>query len=175
MIKKTVKDLMCPIWQNCYIKEDATVQEALLLLDKARKKGAYPCLFVVGKEQYEKQFIKGFVTSSELVFGLSAHFLKGAKKSGPVFWEGQLEAECVDGVKRCVREIMVPIVAYVRESNMLMEAVFLFNKYQIDFLPVVNKDDVVGMIHIHEISAYIAELASEMQSKSKGKNRVGVC
>lgn len=146
-----------------YIKEDETVQEAMRLMDKVRKEGTHPCLFVVGEEQYEKRFIKGFVTPSELVFGLSAHFLKGAQKSGPVFWEGQLEAECMEGLKKRVREIMVPVVACVRESNMLMEAVFLLNKYHIDFLPVVKRDDVVGMIHIHEISAYIAELALGIQ------------
>ncbi|MBW2167522.1 MAG: CBS domain-containing protein [Deltaproteobacteria bacterium] len=125
----------------------------------------------MGEEQYEKRFIKGFVTPSELVFGLSAHFLKGAQKSGPVFWEGQLEAECMEGLKKRVREIMVPVVACVRESNMLMEAVFLLNKYHIDFLPVVKRDDVVGMIHIHEISAYIAELALGIQGKSKEKSK----
>ncbi|MCJ7616717.1 MAG: CBS domain-containing protein [Desulfobacterales bacterium] len=157
--EKFVKNFMRSLDHYSYIKEDETVQAAVRLMDKVRKEGTHQCLFVVGEEQYEKQFIKGFVTPSELVFGLSAHFLKGAQKSGPVFWEGQLEAECMEGLKKHVREIMVPFVACVGESNMLMEAVFLFNKYHIDFLPVVNRDDVVGMIHIHEISAYIAELA----------------
>jgi CBS domain-containing protein len=169
--EKLVKDFMRSLDHYSYIKEDETVKEAMRLMDKARKEGTHPCLFVVGEEQYEKQFIKGFVTPSELVFGLSAHFLKGAQKSGPVFWEGQLEAECMEGLNKSVREIMVPVVACVRETNMLMEAVFLLNKYRIDFLPVVKRDDVVGMIHIHEISAYIAELALGIQSRSKEKSK----
>jgi CBS domain-containing protein len=169
--EKLVKDFMRSLEHYSYIKEDETVQEAMRLMDKVRKEGTHPCLFVVGEEQYEKRFIKGFVTPSELVFGLSAHFLKGAQKSGPVFWEGQLEAECMEGLKKRVREIMVPVVACVRESNMLMEAVFLLSKYHIDFLPVVKRDDVVGMIHIHEISAYIAELALGIQGKSKEKSK----
>ncbi len=161
--EKFVKDFMRPLDRYCYIKEDATVQDALRLLDKARVESTHPCLVVVGEDQSEKQLSKGLVTPTQLGFGLSAHFLRGAQKSGPIFWEGQLEAECLEGAKKRVGEIMVPIIACVRETEMLMEAVFLLNKYQVDFLPVVNKDDVVGMIHIHEILAYIAGLALEKQ------------
>jgi len=80
--EKLVKDFMRSLEHYSYIKEDETVQEAMRLMDKVRKEGTHPCLFVVGEEQYEKRFIKGFVTPSELVFGLSAHFLKGGKKAG---------------------------------------------------------------------------------------------
>jgi signal-transduction protein with cAMP-binding, CBS, and nucleotidyltransferase domain len=99
------------------------------------------------------------VTPPELVFGLAAHFLKGAQRSGPIFWEGQLESECLDGVKKLVREIMVPIKACARETEMLMEAVFLFNKYQVDCLPVVNKEEVVGMIYLEDVLREISEIA----------------
>lgn len=166
--EKLVKDFMRPLDQYHYVKEDATVREALMLMNKAREEGTHPCLVAVGKEPSEKEVIKGFVTPPELVFGLSAHFLKGAQKSGPIFWEGQLEAECLEGAKRRVGEIMIPIMACVRDTEMLMEAVFLLNKYEVDFLPVVNKDaDVVGMIHIYDILTHITSLVSGKQSESK--------
>ncbi len=163
--EKLVKDFMRTLDRYSYIKEDETVQEAISLMDRLRKDDTHPCLFVVGNKQNENQLIKGFIGHSELVFGLFAHFLRGAKKSGPVFWEGQLEAECVEGAQKCVLEIMVPVMACVQESNMLIEAVFLLNKYKVDFLPVVNRDDVVGIIHIHDISAYIAELSSKIKNR----------
>ena len=150
--EKLVKDFMRPL-DHCYhVNEDDTVQEALRLMEKAREEVGRLCLIVVGKGSSEKEIIKGFVTPRELVFGLATRFLKGAEKSGPIFWEGQFEAECRDGVNKRVREIMSPIMAYVRDSEMLMEAVFLLHKYQQDFLPAINKEEeVVGIIALDEI------------------------
>jgi predicted transcriptional regulator len=157
--EKLVKDFMRPLDQCYHIKEDDTVQEALRLMDKARKEVRRLCLIVVGKGSSEKEIIKGFVTPRELVFGLATRFLKGAEKSGPIFWEGQFEAECLDGVDKRVREIMSPIRAYVRETEMLMEAVFLLHKYEQDFLPAIDREEVVvGTIHLDEILKEISRI-----------------
>ena len=153
--EKLVNDFMRPLDQYYYVKEKETVQEALQLMEKANKEGSPSCLIVVGEDPSEKEMIKGFVTPRELVFGLTTRFLKGAEKSGPIFWEGQFEAECLNGMKKRVREIMAPIRAYVRETEMLMEAVFLLNKYQEDFLPATSKEEVVGIIHIQDILTHI--------------------
>ncbi|MEW5722734.1 MAG: CBS domain-containing protein, partial [Thermodesulfobacteriota bacterium] len=75
----------------------------------------------------------------------------GAEASGPVFWEGQFETECREGSAKRVSEIMGPFRGCAREDEMLMEAVFLFNKYQVKFLPVINREDVTGMIHLEDI------------------------
>ena len=152
--ERLVKDFMRPLDEYDYIKEEETVQEAVRLMGEAKPS----CLIVVGRESSEKEIIKGFVTPPEIVFGLAAHFLKGAQRSGPIFWEGQLEAECLEGINQPVGEIMVPIKACARENEMVMEAVFLLNKHQVDFLPVVNKDDVVGMIHLEDILKEISRI-----------------
>ena len=165
--EKLVKDFMRPLDQYHYVKEEETVQDVLQLMDKARQEGKPQCLIVVGGEPSEKEMIKGFVTPSDLVFGLMTHFLKGAEKSGPIFWEGQFEAECLDGMNKRAREIMTPIRAYVRESEMLMEAVFLLNKYQEDFLPAIGKEEVVGIIHIHDILTHMIRLASGKRGASE--------
>ena len=150
--EKLVKDFVRPLERYYSVKEDDMVQKALRLMDKARKEVGRLCLIVVGEGSSEKEIIKGFVTPRELVFGLATRFLKGAEKSGPIFWEGQFEVECRDGVNKRVREIMSPIMAYVRETEMLMEAVFLLHKYQQDFLPAINKEEeVVGIIDLDEI------------------------
>jgi len=165
-LEKLVKDLMRPLDQY-YIKEEQTVQEALQLMDKANKEGNPQCLIAVGEDPSEKEIIKGFVTPRELVFGLTTRFLKGAEKSGPIFWEGQFEAECLDGMNKRVREIMAPIRAYVRKTEMLMEAVFLLNKYQEDFLPATSKEEVVGIIHIQDILTHITRSAKGKQDASE--------
>ena len=102
------------------------------------------------------------MTPRELVFGLMARFLKGAEKSGPIFWEGQFESECRDGMDKRVGEIMSPIRAYVRDSEMLMEAVFLLHKYEQDFLLVINKEEeVIGSIHLDEILRQISTIVHQ--------------
>jgi len=157
-LERIVKDFMRPLDQYHSVKETEPVREGVRLLSKAKEKGHPPCLLVVGEKPSEKEIIKGFVSPSELVFGLVAHFLKGAEKSGPIFWEGQLEAECLEGAKKSVGEIMVPIKTCVRDDEMLMEALFLLDKYHVDFLPVVNKEDVVGMIHLEDILQEISRI-----------------
>jgi CBS domain-containing protein len=156
--ERLIKDFMCPLDRYYYIKQEEPVQEAVRLMGRTVGEGSHPCLIVVGEEPSEKDIIKGFVTPTELVFGLAGHFLKGAQKSGPIFWEGQFEAECLDGAKKHVGEIMFPIKACVRDTEMLMEAVFLLNKYQVDFLPVVKEEDVVGMIHLEDIMREIERM-----------------
>ncbi len=149
--EKIVKNFMRSLDQYRYIDEDDNIHKALVLMDEIRKEGKPLCLVVSEAGPFEGEIIKGFVTPSELVFGLLSHFLKGVQRSGPIFWEGQLETECLEGVNKRVEEIMLPIKAYVRENEMLMEAVFLLDKYKMDFLPVVSKDEVAGIIHLDDI------------------------
>jgi CBS-domain-containing membrane protein len=149
--EKIVKNVMRSLDQYYYIDENDNIQKALALMDNIRKEGKPLCLVVSDAGPFEGEIIKGFVTPSALVFGLLSHFLKGVQRSGPIFWEGQLATECLEGANKRVGEIMLPIQAYVRENEMLMEAVFLLDKYKMDFLPVVKKDEVVGIIHLDDI------------------------
>jgi predicted transcriptional regulator len=171
--EELVRDFMGSLDRYYYVKKEETVQEALRLMDKARKEGKSLCLIVVEEGPPEKEVIKGFVTPRELVFGLTTHFLKGAEKSGPIFWEGQFEAECRDGMNKQVKEIMSPVKAYVRDSEMLMEAVFLLHKYDQDFLLAINKEEeVVGIIHLDEILKQISNIALSSGSNMTPGKRV---
>jgi CBS domain-containing protein len=139
---------------------DDTVESVLPLLNRAIKDKRPPCLLVVEQEAKGGETIKGFVTPEGVIFGLATRFLKGAGKSGPIFWEGQLTAEYLDGLNKNIGEIMVPIEAYIRENEMLMEAIFLLHKYRKDFLPVTNKEEMIGTIHINDILKEIVEISS---------------
>ena len=156
--EKLVKDLMRPLDQYYCVKEEETVKDALRFMGKAREQRKPPCLIVLENDPSKKEVIKGFITPTELVFGLAAHFLKGAERNGPIFWEGQLEDECLEENKKQVGEIMVPIKGYIRETEMLMEAIYLLNKYHVDFLPVVNQEDVAGIIHLEDILKEISKI-----------------
>ncbi len=164
--ERLVTDLIRPLDQYFHVKEDDTVRDILRLMDKAMKEGRPLCLIVVEDRDPDKEMIKGFVTPREVVFGLATRFLKGAEKSGPILWEGQLEAECLDGLGRQVAEIMAPIKAYAREGEMLMEAIFLLHTCNEDLLPVASKEEVVGMIHLDDILREVIELTSTEQKMS---------
>jgi len=162
--EKLVKDLMHPLDQYHHIPSDAPILEALKQIMKAMGKHKPICLVVVDKEKKRHDLIKGFITQSELVFGLSSHFLKGSKTSGPIFWEGQFEAECLEGIEKKVEDIMIPIKGFVRDSEMIMESIFLLNKHQVDFLPVVRQDDVVGILHLEDILKEIGAVVFDHKS-----------
>jgi len=76
---KIVNNFMRPLDKYCYIDEDESVRKAFVLMDSIRKEGKPLCIVVLGVSHFEKEIIKGFVTPSELVFGLLSHFLKGWK------------------------------------------------------------------------------------------------
>ena len=50
-----------------------------------------------------------------------------------------------------ITEIMQPIQACIRDDEMLMEAIFLFNKYRVDILPVVTDEEVSGLVHVEDV------------------------
>jgi CBS domain containing-hemolysin-like protein len=154
--EKVVKDLMRPLERYAFVNEESSAQHAMRLF-AAQKETATWCLLVVGRDDISgKEVITGFVTAAELIFGPADHFLKGARSNAPIFWESQLEAEYSEGAKKRVADIMLPIQGYVRETEMLMEAVYLLNKYQVRFLPVVNQEDVTGIIHLEDILREVA-------------------
>jgi Mg/Co/Ni transporter MgtE len=51
-----------------------------------------------------------------------------------------------------------PIQVSIRDEEMLMEAIFLFDKYQVNILPVVHEEEVSGLIHLDDIIGVIADI-----------------
>lgn len=150
-LEKNVKDIMRPLGDYLHISENEGVKRALELIADAKNQGELPHLLVVGNDQDEKEVIKGFITPPEIVFGMAGHFLKGAERIGPIFWDGQLKTEYQHAFEKRVGEIMTPIASCINGSEKLMEAVFLMYKYQLRFMPVVRCEEVIGMIHLEDI------------------------
>lgn len=159
--EKRIKDLMHPLDQYHCIREEGSLQEALRIVRRVIRDGKPLCLLVMGAGSSERDVIKGYVSAGDIVFGVAANFLKGSRMSGPIFWEGQFEVECVEGVKKRVGEIMTTFKGWVRETEMLMEAVFLLNRYGVSFLPVVNQEEVTGIIHLEDILAEITGMVGK--------------
>ncbi len=157
--EKIVNEFMRPLNQYPVLRTGETVSTALNQIKKSLRRNKLPHLIVVGNDISGAEIIKGFITPSDIVFGVAEHFLKGAEKTGPIFWEGQLETECRFAVQKRVEEVMTPIKVCIRDDEMIMEAIFLLKKYQVDLLPVVHDDEVTGLIHLEDILKQIAQMA----------------
>ncbi len=156
--EKLVKDFMRPVDKYGWVNEDQSLKEALKVLTSGDNL-ACATLIVLGKPEAGGQVIKGLLTAREIVFGAMGNFLKGAEKIGPVFWPGQLEAACHHEMERKVGRLMVPIRTCVRADEMLMEAVFLMKKYNAQVLPVVDDEEVIGLLHLDDVLKEIIRIA----------------
>jgi CBS domain-containing protein len=163
-LEKRVKHIIRPLEQYLKVHVEDTARDVLRLMERARREERPLCLLVVEQEQQGEETIKGFITPQEVVFGLATRFLKGAGKSGPIFWEGQLTLECMDGMERPAEEMMLPIDVYVRADEMLMEAVFLLYKSGKVFLPVANHEEVIGTVHIDDLLKEMMDITSKERS-----------
>ena len=99
----TIRYIMHPIEQFMQIDETASVEQALELMWPEMKKDRPNCLVVVGEGAGSEEVITGIVTPASFVLGMASHFLKGAEKIGPIFWEGQLKSEYLLAVKKPIQ------------------------------------------------------------------------
>ena len=119
--EKLVRDIMRPVGHYPLIDESERIDRALGILAAAQEEGARSLLIVVGICESEEKVIKGYVTPSEVVFGIALRFLKGTANGGTVFWNGQLENECSDALQRRVGEIATPFATCFGGTEGLME------------------------------------------------------
>ncbi|MEE4356403.1 MAG: CBS domain-containing protein [Desulfococcaceae bacterium] len=159
-LEKVVKDFMHPLGHYPYVSEKEPVKKVLKLLSNSKELHA-PFIIVIRNGEDGHGTVRGFISPPEVVFGIAEHFLKGAERIGPIFWEGQLQAECMESFNKKVKEIMTPFKTCINESEMILEAVFSFHKHQINSLPVVREKEVVGIIHLEDILIGIAETLPE--------------
>ena len=157
--EKFIRDFMHPLDQYERIGENEPLIEALRVMKRSQRHERPPILIVAATDSDGEEVIQGFVTAADIVFGIAGHFLEGAEKIGPIFWEGQLQNECLQAAETPVREVMSAIQAYVREDEMIMEAIFLLDRHKVDLLPVTHQNEVTGIIHLVDILRDITGLA----------------
>ena len=153
-----IRHIMHPIDQFSQISEKASLEKALPLMRPNMNPERPNCIVVVGEGEKNSGMITGLITPAAIVFGIAGHFLKGAEKIGPIFWEGQLKSEYMLAVKKPVAEIMQPVHTCLKHDEMLMEGIFLFNKYRVDILPVIMQEEVSGLVHIEDVLKAIERL-----------------
>lgn len=161
-----IRDVMHPIERYDHLNESAPLKQAMQLMQRSLKQKQLAHLVIVGKSANEDDVIKGVVSPADMVFGMARPFLRGAEKTGPIFWEGQLESECRLALQKPVETVMRPIQVCIGDDEMLMEAIFLLNKYKVDFMPVIRSDEVCGLIHLDDILKVMTRIDTPRDNKN---------
>jgi CBS domain-containing protein len=141
--KKRIKDLMLDLGTLERISPEIKVAEAVKILDE-RHKGGYPLFLLVVDEVENKEEILGMLSINDILAQMEPS--TGSMEELPIFWQGQFWEECEAIMQRPTCEIMSPVTHVIHQSGTLIEAVHLMNSGKIDWLPVVEGGDVVGIL-----------------------------
>ncbi len=149
--EKPIGTIMHPLQRYPVLRANATILAAMQEMRRSMENAGPPHLIVVSDGPAGGETIQGFVTPEDLVFGIAGPFLEGARRTGPIFFEGLLEAECRQAKGKTVGEITPPVPGGIEEDEMLMEAIFLMSHHGVRLLPVTRDEEVTGVVHIEDV------------------------
>jgi len=140
---KRIKDLMLDISVLKRVSPQAQVVEAVKLLDERRQSGCLPFLLVVDVVG-NKEEILGKLSIDDILTQMEPSTMK--MEELPIFWQSQFWEECEDILQKTADSIMSPVKHVIHQSATLIEAVHLMNSGGVDWLPVVEMGNVVGIL-----------------------------
>ena len=143
MPEKRIKDLLLELGSLQRISPHTKVADAVKMLDEKRQSRS-PSFLLVVDEVEKNEEILGMLSVND-IFGHMEPSTESMEEL-PIFWQGQFREECEAILERTTSEIMSPVTHVIHQSGTLMEAVHLMNSGRIDWLPVVEGEDVVGII-----------------------------
>ncbi len=144
MPEKRIKNLMVEMGSLRCIPPRAKVADAVNMLDeKQQNKGLLPFLLVVD-EVGKGEEILGILSIHDILdhMGRSTE----CREELPIFWRGQFMEECKATLQKSAGEIMSHVTHVIDQNATLMEALHLMNCGKVDWLPVVEKEEVVGIL-----------------------------
>ncbi len=160
--EKRVRDLMIPWEDYPHLPEWFTLRQAIAMIreeDLAREGALEPWAPLVFDE-ISKQPL-GLLTLRDIFGALASGFFQG---TGPqeeepcltrrhLFAPGWKEASL-----KPLREVMSPIKVTIPADESLARAIFLMIKENLDRLPVVQDNRVVGMIRLSDLFREVSDL-----------------
>lgn len=142
------------------VSPQAKVVEAVKLLDERRQSGCLMFLLVVD-EVGNKEEILGKLSVDDILAQMEPSTMK--REELPIFWQSQFWEECEDILQKTTGSIMSPVKHVIHQSATLIEAVYLMNSGRVDWLPVVGRENVVGIL-------FKEDLFYEVLAAAKPKN-----
>ncbi len=143
MPEKRIRDIMLELDSFQRISPRRKALDAVKMLGK-RARGKVPRFLLVVDKVGDKEEILGVVSVDDVLGRMEPS--TGSMEELPIFWQGQFYQECESLFERTSSEIMSPVTRVIHQSGTLMEAVHLMNSGKFDWLPVVEGEDVVGIL-----------------------------
>ncbi|MCK4486195.1 MAG: CBS domain-containing protein [Desulfobacterales bacterium] len=143
MPEKRIKDLMLELGSLRRISPQTKVTEAVKMLDEKRQSRC-PSFLLVVDEVEKNEEILGMLSVNDILGHMEPS--TESMEELPIFWQGQFREECEAILERTTSEIMSPVTHVIHQSGTLMEALHLMNSGRIDWLPVVEGENVVGIL-----------------------------
>jgi len=140
---KRIKDLMLDVNSLKRVSPQAEVIEAVKLLDELRQSGRSQFL-LVADEAENKEEILGRLSIDDILAQMEPSTM--TMEELPIFWQSQFWEECEDILQKPIGSIMSPVKHVIHQSATLIEAVHLMNSGRVDWLPVVERGNVVGIL-----------------------------
>ena len=125
------------------VSPEAKVVEAVKLLDEQRQ-GRYPFFLLIVNETGNKEEILGKLSIDDILAQMEPS--RKMTEELPIFWQSQFWEECEDILQKPIGSIMSPVKHVIHQSATLIEAVHLMNYGKVDWLPVVERGNVVGIL-----------------------------
>ncbi len=169
MNKNLVKEIFVPVSEYPHITEDASVKDAFFVLKKSFEEGkGYRSILVMDK----KKQLKGTLSLGDLIRAVEPRFLKATKPDSyqgisaeypalSLIWQESFSDRCREEAKKQVKEAITAIEAAVSLNDPIAKAAYLLVITNNRILPVIDNDNVVGVVRLLDIFNEIASVVLE--------------
>lgn len=160
MIANQIKDILVPIAEFPRIRQDATLREAFALLHKQHTSGGWRYRHMLVFDAANT--VVGVLSLQDLLRALMPDYIKATMTtqhaaaqpvdaSLSLLWQESFPAQCRQAAEIAVASCMTEIRYTVQASKPLTCAAYLMIAHQVHMLPVLENEQVVGVVRIVDI------------------------
>ncbi len=162
--QKKVRDVMIPLMDYPHIPQWFTLRQAVAMVRESTIKNAgiyKPRALLVFDQDHR---LAGLLTIRDLVKGLQPDFLQGeALLPATATLDDLLSPNLHRQAERQVSEVMSPVKATIQADASPIQALTTIIKENVGTMPVLEDDQVVGMVRLTEL---FLEISQEILEKT---------
>ena len=164
--KRKVREVMIPLQDYPHIPQWFTLRQAVAIVRESANKyaGAFePRTVLVFNEEHK---LVGILTLRDLLKGLEPGFSKEVELVKP-----DLSIQIVEGellgpsmktqADKSVSEVMSPVKVSVQADDSLVKAIFLMVHENVGMMPVMEDNQVVGMVRLTDLFLQVSQAILE--------------
>lgn len=164
-MKNELKNLMLdPAGILEHILPETKVAEAVRML-REKWQSLCPAFLLVVDKIHDKEEILGMLSMDDILGHMEPSM--ESMEELPIFWQGQFREECEAVLEKQASEVMLQVTHVIHQSGTLMEALHLMNSGKVDWLPVVDKGEVVGILLKEDLFKEVVAVAETSEASSR--------